>query len=88
MSKTATVKVSMEPEKKEKVAEILRRLGMTHSEAINVFCSLVEECKGLPFAIRIPDDEAEGRLHIRPEVLKHLRDSIEKNRRLGELLAK
>lgn len=27
MAKTPTIKVSMEPEKKEKVAEILRRLG-------------------------------------------------------------
>ncbi|MFQ5639553.1 MAG: type II toxin-antitoxin system RelB/DinJ family antitoxin [bacterium] len=80
MGKTATVRALMEPQKKEKVSKILKRLGMNHSEAINVFYSLIEEYQGLPFDVRVPSP--------RPEVMKHLDDSIEKNRRLGELLAK
>ena len=80
MAKTTTVRALMEPQKKEKVSKILKRLGMNHSEAINVFYSLIEEYKGLPFDVRVPGP--------RPEVMKHLNDSIEKNRRLGELLAK
>ena len=80
MAKTATVRALMEPKKKEKVSKILQRLGMNHSAAINVFYSLIEEYKRLPFDVRIP--------RPRPEVMKHLNDSIEKNRRLGELLAK
>jgi len=79
MAKTATVRALMEPGKKENVAKILKRLGINHSEAINIFYSLIEEYKGLPFDVRIPEP--------RPEVMKHLNDSIEKNRRLGELLA-
>lgn len=80
MAKTATVRALMEPQKKEKVSKILKRLGMNHSQAINVFYSLIEEYKGLPFDVRVP--------RPRPEVMKHLDASIEKNRRLGELLAK
>ncbi len=80
MAKTTTVRALIEPEKKEKVAQILKRLGINHSEAINIFYSLIEEYRGLPFNVRIPKP--------RSEVIKNLNDSIEKNRRLGELLAK
>ena len=65
MAKSATVRALMEPQKKENVSKILKRLGMNHSEAID---------------LRIPKS--------RPEVMEHLNASIEKNRRLGELLAK
>jgi addiction module RelB/DinJ family antitoxin len=80
MAKSATVRASMEQHKKENVSKILKRLGMNHSEAINVFYSLIEEYEGLPFDLRIPKP--------RQEVMKHLNASIEKNRNLGELLAK
>ncbi len=80
MAKTATVRAMIDPQKKENVSNILKRLGINHSEAINIFYSLIEEYKGLPFNIRIPEPH--------PEVMKRLDDSIEKNRRLGELLVK
>jgi len=80
MAKSATVRALMEPHKKENVSKILKRLGMNHSEAINVFYSLIEEYEGLPFDLRIP--------RPRQDVMIHLNSSIEKNRRLGELLAK
>ncbi|MBD3337807.1 MAG: type II toxin-antitoxin system antitoxin, RelB/DinJ family [Candidatus Lokiarchaeota archaeon] len=80
MAKSATVRALMEPNKKENVSKILKRLGMNHSEAINIFYSLIEEYEGLPFDLRIPKP--------RQEVMEHLDASIEKNRRLGELLAK
>lgn len=80
MSKSTTVRALIEPEKKENVSKILKRLGMTHSEAINVFYSLIEEYQGLPFDLRIQQP--------RQDVMKHLDKSIDKNRRLGELLAK
>ena len=80
MAKSATVRVLMEPNKKENVSKILKRLGLNHSDAINVFYSLIEEYKWPPFDIRVPKP--------RQDVMKHLNVSIEKNRRLGELLAK
>ena len=79
----------MDPDKKETVSKILNRLGISHSEAINIFYSLIEEYKGFPFDIKLPDpDENKEESNIRPEVLSHLKQSIRKNRRLGELLAK
>lgn len=80
MAKSTTVRALIEPQKKENVSRILKRLGMNHSEAINVFYSLIEEYEGLPFDVRVPN--------TRPEVMNHLNRSVEKNRRLGELLAK
>lgn len=88
MAKVATVRALMEPKKKENVDKILKRLGINHSEAINIFYSLIEEYKGLPFNVRLPENIEKSGKKIRPEVMKHLNESIEKNRRLGELLAK
>jgi len=88
MAKTTTVRASMDSQKKENVSKILRRLGMNHSEAINVFYSLIEEYKGLPFEVRLPGNDTVMEHKPRPIVMKHLDDSMKKNRRLGELLAK
>jgi DNA-damage-inducible protein J len=90
MSRTATVRALMDPHKKESVTKILNRLGITHSEAINIFYSLIEEYRGFPFDLRLPESEPVEDVSetIRPEVLTHLKSSIRKNRRLGELLAR
>jgi len=86
MAKTTTVRALMNPDKKESVTKILNRLGITHSEAINIFYSLIEEYRGFPFDLKLPDKN--NPTTIRPEVLLQLKSSIRKNRRLGELLAK
>jgi addiction module RelB/DinJ family antitoxin len=88
MAKAATVRASMHLQKKENVSQILKRLGMNHSEAINVFYSLIEEYQGLPFEVRLPDGDTALKFKPRPEVMKHVDESIHKNRHLGELLAK
>ena len=87
MEKTATVRAMINPKKKEKVAKILSRLGINHSEAINIFYSLIEEYNGLPFELRIPDDEKETS-KVSKEVISQLKESVKKNYRLGDLLAK
>ena len=84
MSKTVTVRAMIDPKKKERVAKILSRLGINHSEAINIYYSLIEEYKGLPFNIKLPEKE----LNIDQEMIAHLKESIKKNHHLGELLAK
>jgi len=87
--KTTTVRAMMDPKKKDKVNHILRRLGLNHSEAINIYYSLIEEHKGLPFPIALPggDIESETTTDISPDVLKELKRSVKKNYRLGQLLA-
>jgi addiction module RelB/DinJ family antitoxin len=87
MSKTVTVRAMIDPKKKEKVSKILSRLGINHSEAINIFYSLIEEYKGFPFNIQLPSDGSPNN-NFSPEVLTSLKESVKKNYRLGELLAK
>lgn len=87
MSKTVTVRAMIDPKKKEKVSKILSRLGINHSEAINIFYSLIEEYQGFPFSIQLPSKKT-ANTKISPEVISYLKESIKKNYRLGELLAK
>ena len=87
MNRTVTVRAMIDPKKKERVSKILSRLGINHSEAINIYYSLIEEYKGLPFDIKIPEKESKDR-NIKPEMIQHLKESVKKNRHLGELLAK
>ncbi len=89
MSKSTTVRAMMDPKKKETVNHILGRLGLNHSEAINIYYSLIEEYKGLPFPLSLPDSGTDSEItsELRPEVLKHLKMSVRKNHRLGQLLA-
>ena len=87
MSKTVTVRAMIDPKKKEKVSKILSRLGINHSEAINIFYSLIEEYKGFPFIIQLPLKETHNN-NVSPEILHTLKESIKKNYRLGKLLAK
>lgn len=55
MSKTTTVRARIEPELKDKVDTIFQELGLTTTEAINLFYKQVELHRGLPFEIKIPN---------------------------------
>ena len=85
--KTVTVRALIDPKNKERVSKILGRLGINHSEAINIYYSLIEEYKGLPFSIKLPDKDLASE-NINPEIINYLKESIKNNYRLGELLAK
>ncbi|MBC8548203.1 MAG: type II toxin-antitoxin system RelB/DinJ family antitoxin [Candidatus Brocadiales bacterium] len=87
MSKTTTVRALMDPEKKESVGDILKRLGINHSEAINIYYSLIEEFNGLPFELRIPKQTKDPQ-KLSDTLRSHLKASIKQNRELGQLLAK
>ena len=87
MNRTVTVRAMIDPEKKAKVSQILSRLGINHSEAINIFYSLIEEYQGIPFNIKLPPEES-ATANVSSEILGLLKDSVKKNHRLGELLAK
>lgn len=53
--KTQVVRSRINVKRKLRVAQILEKLGLTHSEAINLFYAQVELQKGLPFAVHIPN---------------------------------
>jgi DNA-damage-inducible protein J len=57
MAKTAMIRARTDEDLKEQVEEIFHKLGMTATEAINLFYRQVKINKGLPFAVRLPNAE-------------------------------
>lgn len=53
--KTATIRARTEPDLKNAAERVFRKLGISSSEAINLFYAQVRLRKGLPFAVEIPN---------------------------------
>ncbi len=56
MNKTATVRARIEPDLKNKAEKVFRDLGLSTTQAINLFYKQVELRNGLPFEVVIPND--------------------------------
>lgn len=54
MAKTSSIHIRVEPKIKEKVEEILNSLGMTFTEAINIYLRQIIINCGIPFEIKNP----------------------------------
>jgi len=78
MAKTQTVYTRIDPELKMDVERILTRLGLTPSEAINVFFNQIVLRKGLPFEIKVPDMTVEEAKAILMSKLKEGEESVQK----------
>jgi len=52
--KTSTIHLRVEPEIKADVEKLLGRLGITTTDAINIFLNQVILTGGLPFPVKIP----------------------------------
>ena len=59
MAKTATIRARIEPRLKQEVEELFEEMGLTTTEAINLFYRQVKLRKGLPFNIVIPNKTTE-----------------------------
>lgn len=57
ITKTAVVRARMEPSVKKKAEIVLRKIGLSPSEAINVFYQRVASEQGIPFSINVPNKE-------------------------------
>ncbi len=57
MGKTETIRARVKPELKRDAEAVLRKIGLTSSEAITLFLTQVKLTKGLPFPVRIPNKE-------------------------------
>lgn len=53
--KTTTVRARIEPDLKYEVENVLAALGLSFSEAIELFLRQVKLNRGIPFDIRIPN---------------------------------
>ena len=54
MAKTGIVQARIDPDLKANVEDILSRVGLTSSDAVNLFFKQVELTGGLPFEVKIP----------------------------------
>ena len=57
MLKTAMIRARMEPKLKNEVEKIFRILGLTSTEAINLFYKQVKIYNGIPFEIKVPNKQ-------------------------------
>jgi DNA-damage-inducible protein J len=57
MARTALINARTEPDLKDEVEGILKKLGLSTTEAINIFFHQVKMRKGLPFPVEIPNEE-------------------------------
>ena len=55
MARTAMIRARTEPALKSEVERILEELGMTSTEAVNLFYRQVKLQRGLPFDVKIPN---------------------------------
>ncbi len=55
--KTETVRARIEPELKNDAERILNQLGLSFSEAIELYLRQIKLHKGIPFDIKIPNKE-------------------------------
>jgi DNA-damage-inducible protein J len=69
MSKTATVRARIEPDLKEEVEKLFHELGISTTDAINIFFKQVKLRHGLPFEVTIPNE-------LTQKVLKETDDGI------------
>jgi len=56
MPKTAMIRARTEPKLKKDVELIFKKLGVSSTEAINIFYRQVRLRKGIPFEIKIPNN--------------------------------
>jgi len=69
MSKTATVRARIEPDLKEEVEKLFHELGISTTDAINIFFKQVKLRHGLPFEVVMPNE-------LTQKVLKETDDGI------------
>ncbi|ELT92707.1 hypothetical protein CAPTEDRAFT_130944 [Capitella teleta] len=59
MAKETTVRARIDESLKQEAEEILHQLGLTTSQAINLYFSQIILRRGMPFDVRLPEETAE-----------------------------
>ena len=75
MAKTANLYARIEPEVKEEAEQILSSLGISVSNAINMFYKQIILQKGIPFELKLPENHP---LNIHSMTAKQLDTELEK----------
>ena len=56
MSSTAILRTRIDPRRKARVEKILDQLGVTPTQAVNMFFAQIERRKAIPFSVSVEDD--------------------------------
>jgi DNA-damage-inducible protein J len=56
VNKTATITVRLDPQVKQNAEAVLKALGLTTTQAVNLFFTQVSLNKGIPFDVHIPNE--------------------------------
>lgn len=62
MPKTATISARIDPELKQGAEKVFKDLGLSATQAITLFYKQVELERGLPFAVRVPNEATQEAL--------------------------
>ncbi len=57
MKKSSSINARIDPKLKKQAEAILQGVGLTTAEAIRIFYTHICLSKGLPFEVRLPNDE-------------------------------
>ena len=81
--KTAIINARIKPELKGDVEKILSQLGITTTQAITMFFEQIRINKGIPFQLKIPNDEttlamedARANQNIERVTVEQLKDNL------------
>ena len=56
MSATAVLRTRIDPRRKARVEKILAQLGLTSTQAVNLFFAQIERRRAIPFPLTLEDD--------------------------------
>ncbi len=59
MSKTATITVRLDPQVKREAQEVLKKLGLTTTQAVTMYFTQISAEKALPYHPHVPNAETE-----------------------------
>ena len=79
MSKTATLNLRIDPDVKERAEDVLSRLGVPMSTAINVYLTQISLTGSIPFRIALPEapDELNAALMSPEQLYSELMNGVE-----------
>ena len=81
-----TTSIKLDVEVKKRAKEIFQELGMTMGEAVNLFLRQVVLHKGLPFEVKIPNEETRKAIEEAREGINMEPTSLEEMRAEHEYL--
>jgi DNA-damage-inducible protein J len=56
MRQTAILRTRIDPRRKARVERILNKLGLTATQAVNMFFAQIENRKAIPFSLSVADN--------------------------------